>query len=319
MKIFFIGIYDASEPNTNLRNAFRKVSSEYKEIPWNSWNFHWTTNAPFNQHVIEVLNHWKPDIIFMQLQAPNVIMDGCLQAMKNTGAYLVQWTGDARQPLPEHYITFGRKINLSLFNNQNDVDTLVRAGVKADFLQIACDPTIYKPEGSKIAAPEIVFMGNNYKSTFTLSKYRYEMVKFLRQTYGKRFGLYGANWPEEWGIESLMYQHEREAEIYRSCKIGINLSHYDLNKYASDRLFRIMSSGAFCISKEFPEMVEYEGGENFVTYTGDFNDLKKTIDYYLNNEEERISIAKNGCNRTHTAWTWDHRINELLTLIEKHR
>jgi len=313
MNTLFIGIYDNNEPNTAFRNAFRKVSNEYREISWGS-----LPKIDLEKKIISDIHEIKPDLIFMQLQSPGVINDIVLNAMRLSGAYLVQWTGDARQPLPRHYIDFGRKIDLSLFNNQNDVDTMVKAGVRADFLQIAFDHNIYKPVGSVTLAPQIVFMGNHYSNVFTLSNYRYDMVQFLRKTYGKNFGLYGCNWPKEWGIESLMYNQEKEAEVYRSCMVGVNLSHYDLKRYASDRLFRIMGCGAFCISKEFPEMQEYEGGKNFVTFNSDFKDLKDKIDYYLDHNEERKVIAYNGCKRTHESWTWDHRINELLNLIKKH-
>lgn len=313
MNILFIGIFDNNEPNTALRNAFQKVSKIYVEVAWNLIPKDW-----LHEYVAQALrNLHKVDLIFLQLQAPDIIKGVTLEMMKQTGAFICQWTGDARQPLPRHYIDFGRQIDLSLFSNQNDVDTMRSNGVKADFLQVAADHTIYTPIGPKIITPNIVFMGNNYNNTFPLSKYRFKMVEFLRNHYRSDFGLYGCNWPKEWKIKSLMYNHQEEAKIYRSCKIAINLAHYDLKKYASDRLFRIMSSGAFCISKVYPEMQEFENGKNMVTFNGELSDLKAKIDYYLRAHDLRMAIAKNGCEATHNNWTWDHRIQELLQIIEK--
>lgn len=313
MKILFVGIFDHNEPNTAFRQAFKNMSSDYRELAWN-------TCQNVNQSLYDMVNNFIPDLIFLQLQAPNVINDITLNRLKKTGAFIVQWTGDARQPLPNHYIEFGRKINLSLFNNFNDVETMRKAGVNADFLQIAFDHNIYNPNGFKFENfADIVFMGNNYGTTFELSKYRFDMVDFLRKTYGNNFMLFGFGYPKEWKIENLMYQQNREAEIYRSCKIGINLSHYDLKHYASDRLFRIMGCGSMCISKEFPEMLEYENGNNFATFNGSFEDLKAKIDYYLNNDIERQRIANNGCNNALTKWNWNNRIDELLQLTLKYR
>lgn len=314
MNILFIGIFDNNEPNTALRNAFQKVSKIYVEVAWNS-----IPKNILHETIALALNNLnrRPDLIFLQLQAPDIIKSVTLEMMKQTGAFICQWTGDARQPLPRHYIDFGRQIDLSLFSNQNDVDTMRSNGVKADFLQVAADHTIYTPIGPKIITPNIVFMGNNYNNTFPLSKYRFKMVEFLRNHYRSDFGMYGCNWPKEWKIKSLMYNHQEEAKIYRSCKIAINLAHYDLKKYASDRLFRIMSSGAFCISKVYPEMQEFGNGKNMVTFNGELSDLKAKIDYYLRAHDLRMAIAKNGCEATHNNWTWDHRIQELLQIIQK--
>ena len=49
------------------------------------------------------------------------------------------------------------------------------------------EDSVYKPEGDVYMSPEIVFMGNNYKSGFPLSAQRIEMVVELRKKYGKRF------------------------------------------------------------------------------------------------------------------------------------
>lgn len=311
MNILFIGIFDNNEPNTALRNAFKKVSNSYAEVAWNMYS----SNNELNTVISNLVRKYKPDIIFMQLQVPNVINSACLDVMKSTGAFLCQWTGDARQPLPRHYIDFGRQIDLSLFTNMDDVETMRKNGVNADYLQVSADHNIYKPEGTKIDCPEIVFMGNNYGNTFEKSAYRRQMVDFLQMTYGKRFGVYGSGWHNPAG--NLMFQQEKEAEIYRSCKIAINCSHYDLKRYTSDRFFRILLSGALCLSKVFPDMEEFWPEMNFGTYNGNFELMRYSIDWWIQNKDARSIVSKRGCDYAHNNWTWDHRIHELLQIVEK--
>ena len=311
MKIFFIGIYDDNEPNTAFRNAFRRVSTEYKELSWISCK---DTDAR-HEEIIHYIKGWNPDIVFMQLQGANILKDETITALKGTGAFVIQWTGDARQPLPSHYAELGKKIDLSLFTNRYDVMEMRKSGCNADYLQVSADHDIYNSKGSiDIKCPEIVFMGNHYQDKFELSSYRMEMVKFLKEIYGDNFGLYGS-WPNGMAAENIMFNQEKEAEVYRSCKIAINCSHYDLKSYTSDRFFRILLSGTFCLSKQFPQMEEFKPDVNFVAYDGTFVDLKDKIDYYLRNEEERKQIAANGYQKATQNWTWHNRIDELLNLI----
>jgi spore maturation protein CgeB len=219
--------------------------------------------------------------------------------------------------MPKHYIDVGKKIDLSLFTNYNDVEEMRLHGCKADYLQCGADNTIYTPIGVRTLAPEIVFMGNHYDKQFELSDYRLRMVKFLKKTYGERFCVYGSGWAKELHAQNLMFWQTKEAEIYRSCKIAINCSHINLRKYTSDRFFRILLSGAFCLNKEFPEMEEY--GNNFVSFSENFDELKNKIDYYLENETERNEIASRACEYAHNNWTWEHRIKELYELINYYK
>lgn len=309
MKILFIGIFDSKEPNTAFRNALRNISSSYEEISHSNL---FSTNK-FQRDVQNIVKRLSPDIIFMQLQGANVIGEETLSTMKKSGAFLVQWTGDARQPTPSHYVDFGKKINLSLFGNTEDIDFLSLRGVNADFLQISADETIYTPKSNH---PEIVFMGNHYSGRFPLSNFRLKMCKFLKNIYGDRFMVYGTGWDSSLKSKNIMYKQQDEAEIYRRCKIAINCSHYDLKRYTSDRFFRILLSGAFCLSKEFPDMEEYMPNTNFATFS-DLESLRTQIDYYLKNDSIRAEIANNGHQTAISKWKWSDRANELLKLIEK--
>lgn len=310
MNTLFIGLWDKTEPQETLRDAFRAASQNYAEVSWPQ-----TLNLYKD---IDRLLTFTPDLIFMQLQGPNIISHETLKLLKKTRAFIVQWSGDVRRPFPQHYIDLGRQIDLSLFTNLDDVGIMKANGCQADYLQVSADHTIYKPEGKKVACPSIVFMGNNYPNRFPLSDYRLKMVQFLKKTYGREFGVYGAGWGSL-TIGNLNGKQELEAEIYRSCKIAINCSHFYLHRYTSDRLFRIMFSGAFCLTKKFPEMHEYQGGP--VQLCDSFNtldELKKQIDFYLSKVVERADISFEAYKYVTTHCKWEHRIKELMKIITHH-
>jgi spore maturation protein CgeB len=154
-------------------------------------------------------------------------------------------------------------------------------------------------------------MTNN---SFPLSKLRYDLVQKLRTKYGEDFFSYGANWE---GISPDFYfaYPNEESEIYRNCKIAINLSHFDYSRYSSDRLLRLMGSGAFCLSHNFKGIERDFDIKNHLDVWSDIDELISKIDYYLKNEYERESIAKEGCIFVRENCNWDKRIEELKKMI----
>jgi len=131
----------------------------------------------------------------MQIQAENIIHAQTCEYFLNHGAKVINWTGDKRHVVPQWMIDLAPFVSLTAFSNMDDVNTMRSLGFKSDYLEIGYDPEIYKPEGESLNMPEIVFMGNNYgRGYFPMSGFRIDMVDFLRQEYGNRFGVYGSGW-----------------------------------------------------------------------------------------------------------------------------
>ena len=270
---------------------------------------------PFDVILMKTFNEFKPDIVFMHLQRGGVLSQESVDEMKKT-AMLISWCGDVREELPQHYIDLGKHISLTLFTNMEDVWKLRKAGVKADFLQVGFDSQNFNPEGSiNDKIPEIIFMGSNYQHQFPLSSYRESMVKRLKNEFGDRFGVYGSNWGTI--SNGLITNYAEEGQAYRSCKIAISLSHFERTKYASDRLFRILGSGPFCLTHTYPELEkDFEPEVDLDVFTS-IDDLVSKIKYYLKNEELRKKIAIEGCRRARQNFTWHHFAENLKILTDK--
>ena len=269
----------------------------------------WRRSANPAADIAMAMRQVQPDLTFMQIQRPGVVSPG---VFRDHPGIVVNWSGDVRAPLPRWYVDVGKAIDLTCMSNQEDVDRLRREGVRAEFLNIGFDTEIFTPEGRTIpGSPEIVFFGNNYGNRYPGSAERRNMVAFLKKRYGKRFGVYGSGWP---GCENLMGQPEREAGIYRGCKIGINQNHFLHDRFSSDRIFRLMGSGAFCACRAFPNLyLDYTEGEHLVLWN-DFDELGRVVDYYLEHDEERERIAYEGCELVHAMHTWPRRFENLLCL-----
>lgn len=289
-----------------LGNQFdiRDALAKHGDVIYYDWS---GRERLFNSDIVALKDKHKPDLIWLQIQTSNIINPQVAKYLTD-GSIVVNWTGDVRYPLPQWYIEIGKQIDLTLFTNMNDVEECRRYGVNADYLQIGFPTNIFKPQGLRREEAEIVFMGNNVGG-FPLSQFRVTMVEALKREFGRSFKVYGVNWPG-YGYEP---NQEEEAKIYRGCKIAINLSHFDYSRYSSDRLWRIIGSGAFCLSHNYKDIdKEFEVSKHLDVWN-DIPELVEKIKYYLHpGESERVKIAEQGCDYVHKNHTWEQRINQLI-------
>ena len=304
MKILHIGLCVQPKPFNGFQQAFIDVVGEdnYTEIS--------TGDAYLNDKLLLMGNDF--DIIFMQIQAPDIIKKETLQFLKEKGAYIINWTGDKRHETPQWMIDLAPYVSCTSFSNMDDVNHIRSLGFKSEYLEIGYDETIYKPEGEALNMPEIVFMGNNYgRNYFPMSGFRLDMVNFLRQEYGNLFGVYGNGW--DFANGNFNHSQYEEAKAYRGAKIAINCSHFDSDMYNSDRLLRILGSGLACASYKHKGMEETYGGR--CAYFTDFTELKKIVNNAISFEKDFIKYAIDDSFVKNT-FTFKHQVINLINLAK---
>jgi hypothetical protein len=295
MKILHISL---GKHQTSQSQALKDVATEYRQIDW--------TDNPvtLDAAIKATLVGFQPDITFMQLQRSGLVSPHTLQMI---GGKKYNWTGDVRTPIEKWYKDLAPYFDATLFSNGNDVAEFKRLGLRAEFLNIGFEEKDYNLDGNKIASG-VVFMGNNYGAQFPLSKFRAEMVRQI-----PTIQVYGNGWGRSQDLNS---DPITEASIYRGCQIAINLSHFDYDRYSSDRMLRIMACGAFCLSHHYQGIEkDFEIGVDLDTWRT-IPELQQKIDYYLQPEnlEIRNAIAANGYDKVWTHHKWSDRIKELISL-----
>lgn len=308
MRVLAITINYVKQQEALIR-ALKGLCTTPDNFHYLDWMKYQKENGDLSSHIEHLNNKINPDLTFIQVQTPGIIRN-----MKLKG-FVVNWTGDARQPMPGWFEEAAKCADVTCFSNETDVQTFKEKNLPSEYLQIGFDDHIFKPEGKIRPTQDVVFMGNNYGDTFTLGTYRRDMVKVLRDEFEGKFGVYGSGWKY---AQSIMYNYELEAEIYRSCKMAINLSHYDLERYTSDRMYRLMGSGALCLTKAYPGLNKDFKDEKNVVIWYDLEDLKNKIWYYLENTEEASEIAKNGCELVHSKHRWENRMDDVIRIKQKY-
>jgi len=302
MKVVYLGLMTSS---VGFNKAFRDAVDEYYVLSCG--------DKQFNHKAVELCKNIKPDLVFMQIQNSGIITEDTAKKIKECSKLVINWTGDVRSPIPQWYFDIGKHIDMTCFSNMTDVRIARAKGLRSEYLEIGYDPEIYKPEGASLPTKDIVFMGNNYGDLFPLSGYRKEMVDFLKKEYPNNFAVYGNGWSNSDG--SFNHSQPEEAKIYRGCKVAINLSHFDYERYNSDRILRIMGVGVpVCLTKLYPSIEEdYEVGEHLDAWE-DFEELKEAIDFYLDNDKLRVKMAKKGMEHVKKEHSYDAMIKNILKL-----
>jgi hypothetical protein len=171
-------------------------------------------------------------------------------------------------------------------------------------------PAVYSEEMSLLDREkkhDVIFVGT-YHSYLKEWPYRKKLIEWLRITYGKKFELF----PQDKVIRG-----EELNELYASTKVVVGDSVYS-PKYWSDRIYETVGRGGFIIHPRIDGM-DLKDGLHYVGYNyGDFNALKKKIDYYLEHDREREKIREEGFKFVKDNDTYLNRCQEVLDIYDSH-
>ncbi|MEH7456467.1 glycosyltransferase [Bacillus sp. JJ1127] len=197
-------------------------------------------------------------------------------------------------------------------------------------LPLAADPNVFYPrEVDEKYKTDILFIGVAFSNRV---RFFDEIANYL---VNKNILISGVGWKNMQNYHLLQQRinanhwlsPEETASYYNGAKIVLNLhrSHDDptINKNSekiealslNPRTFEISACGAFQLTDIRPDLGEfYKPGYDIETYRTP-QDLIEKIEYYLNNEEERKTIASRAIKRVQNEHTFSHRIIELLGIV----
>lgn len=178
-------------------------------------------------------------------------------------------------------------------------------------------PGVYQPE-CEYGRPrpglmhDVIFVGGGVEYMHPEWPYRRQLVQWLMDTYGERFGKYGH--PQR------VMRNQELNDLYSSAKVAIGDSicvNFDHTYYWSDRVYETLGRGGFMIHPFIEGMQEeFKDGETIVFYEfGNFEQLKSLIDYYVDHNEERERIRRAGHEYVKANCTYHERVQEMLDIV----
>ena len=263
------------------------------------------TSQKLAQAILNDCQRFRPDVVFMQLQTPNIVHPYLLNELRSLGAFVINWTGDVRDPLPSVYTDLAPYVDVTAFTNMPDVKAVRAMGWRAEYLQIGYDPTIYGDDNGPRNG--VVFIGNDYRNRFPESESRRDLVNHLKRKFGNAFTAYGNGF----GARTMGAGHERA--IYNSSLVAVNWDHFRRPYFASDRILRAQACGCAVVSQAYEGLME----EHPWTVGGD------TIDRVVELVELRLStpyitkrIGQDAAEHTFAHHRWNNRIRTIETWLK---
>jgi hypothetical protein len=154
---------------------------------------------------------------------------------------------------------------------------------------------------------DIIFVGS--KGYHPEYPWRPQIINWLRQNYGERFGHYGGD-----GL-GVVRQGDLNT-LYASAKIVVGDSCFasETTNYWSDRIPETTGRGGFLVHP-WVEGCDHRGVVFFKPKT--FDSLRDVINYYLQAHDEREQIRKDGFEWTKNNRTYTHLAQEIINTIWK--
>tara|TARA_B110000881_G_C18357320_1_gene404587 strand:- start:13 stop:726 length:714 start_codon:yes stop_codon:yes gene_type:complete len=204
----------------------------------------------------------------------------------------------------------GHEIEWKDLGAQNVIRLPLSAGSPNTFQKV-----ISKSENSKIY--DVTFVGR-------LDRLHYHRINTLNFLISQGVDLNIWTWDESKGylkefplVESRIIGSAYGKEMVKvlaQSKIVLNIHILTQPCGGNLRLFEIPSAKSFQIADKCPSDWFIDGNE-IVLYKNN-DDLLNKINYYLNNEQERINITNNGFNRVLKEHRYEYRVKKLLKCVQ---
>lgn len=295
-----------------ITKGFQQAGFDVHQMNWQPIKFEETVEG-LRARLINYAAINRPDYIFLHIQNEGVLdVDTCKVLTEYCKTVLYNF--DCREKEKSQWMyDLATHLSLVCFSNQEDVNNCLALGIENVMaLHSACDIDLYArlPFDVKYTSPDIVFIGGQYLNSnlnFPLAEERLKMTNFLEREYSDRFGAFGiGNSNNARFINSM-----EEVRIYNASKIAINQNNFEREGYTSDRIWRIMSTGTFCLTKWFPGIDKIFEKEIHLDWFNTFEEMKGLLEFYLNEDEERGAIAQMGSRFVRENHSWKSRVEEI--------
>jgi spore maturation protein CgeB len=146
----------------------------------------------------------------------------------------------------------------------------------------------------------------------------------LKNHFKHQFQIYG-QWHWKNNLKNILYNrnyywirpHFDLTNLYLNSKIGINIHDSDEYGFGNRRTYELPLNGVMLLcdfKKKFLGKI-YEIGKEAIGYES-IDEAIELVEYYLNNEEERTTIALNGFRKAKEKYLFSNLFKEVLLRIE---
>lgn len=176
-----------------------------------------------------------------------------------------------------------------------------REGANSSYILEGYDVEVFNPsEENKHKELNVIFVGSKIPI-------RAEYINFLRKN-NINVTCYGPGW------ENKPIYLEELVKKYRQSKIILNFPREDSG--FSDRVFQAMGTSSLLLSRFCSDLERVFKKSIHMDWFKTLEECLKLIKYYLENNEIREKVSKDGYNYVRENYTWENTVERLLKIIE---
>lgn len=278
----------------------------------------WDGSICDEEHIAKALEAMGHEVVRWQREQPHVIPQADFTLIAQWDGYgeqtlselprpLVYWAFDYQADGQEWHQRLVEKADLYLSKPISDSKYLNWRWLSQDFAPEFLDRNELTDKNI-----DVLFTG-------TFLPWAAERIRFLKAV-DENFNLqiHSVN-PEEWtraGFKNVSgpIMDEGLPELYGSAKINISIDHTITPGYWSDRNSQIMACGGFVLFRYVP--LSETRFRDYITYFNDTSMCLASIQYYLENEDEREHIADAGYQYAQAYLKTHSRVQDLVNIVE---
>jgi hypothetical protein len=324
-RVLHVALRPEADSTRVLPRAFSRIASAYAAVDWQRLDG--TPDGLIRALEAEACRI-RPTLVWMQMQAASSLDREAIALLRrecDPSCVIMQWDGDLHffpgHPQRRWFSDLGQLLDASLTCETHYQELYAtELGVKhPGFLEVGVDEKVYKPYPDVAASPHVVFLGSFYPQFADGYAVRGAVVEMLAQKYGpQRFAVRGTGWGLN-GCAHVPASPLEESFVYASVAAALSISIYNyVTRYTSDRLFRMLASGAVSLVERFPdcEGLGLVDGENCFLWST-WAELSARIDELLiDPNAPRWREMRTAAVELSKYHTWDARMEELLALVD---
>jgi spore maturation protein CgeB len=285
-------------------NFYEPLKKIFREVIYFNYYLEIQTRekSVVNDEIVALATDTKPDYVFF-ITYKDEIEIATLQRLAQIGTKVVAWFSDDHWRFDKYSRYIADHIYCSITTDQCALSKYKALNLKAVQSQWASNSAYYVKK-SESCEFDVTFIGQKYGD-------RGDLIDYL-QANDVPLQLFGKGFSEYLNFEDMV-------GIFSRSRINLNFSTgFDPTvKQIKGRVFEITMCGGFLLT-EYAEGLEtyFRIGVDLECFTSQEEALDK-IKFYLGNEAARAKIARSGhetCNKNHT---WEQRLSETFSQIEK--
>ena len=272
MKILFVGVFTEGSTNNSQRDCIRNLGHSVEEFSYRS------------EKNINVKLQNKKDYDIVLIAKGNGLSEHTMKQLKKNNKKIIYWFMDPAQTFTSEMAMKTYYSDKSFFDKPKALELAKKYNKKSYYVCEGYDDSIDCLQNVE-KKYDVTFIGDVYGNRKNILENLKE-VKIITSAYGLQHSI----------------------EVGKS-KINLNIC---TDNCASDRVYKVLAAGGFLLSDDWEgrDLTGLVDGQDLVIYK-DLKDLQEKIIYYLNNDNQRNIISKNGMNKiinlTRKEWA-----NEIL-------